>query len=195
MTCRNIQKMIMPFIDNELTIDEADEFLEHLKNCPECMEELEFYYTLITSMKQLDDDQELSNDYRKDLIELLDKSEEKIHKKRKRQITKRLSLALIIGAIALTSTYRIGEYVVDDVKNRAEVSNFMPEEVHLISPNHLPPEIERQFPDIFLYLRQTDRQGAASMSEYYGSAIWKDMIIQKEFGQSAQMPEWTVLRY
>ena len=51
MTHMETQQMIMPFINEQLKDDELEEFLLHMKTCEECMEELEVYYTLITSMK------------------------------------------------------------------------------------------------------------------------------------------------
>lgn len=195
MTCMENQKMIMPFMNKELDGEELDKFLAHTKTCSECMEELEVYYTLITSMKQLDENHELSNDYRQDLIELLEKTEEQIDGKKLRHKVKRLSLMIIIGIIAVASTFRIGEIVVEDVIHKATVSNYMPEKISLINSKDFPGEIEEQLPSIFMYLRQTNKEGSASMQEYYGYRIWDNMIIQKEFGQATKLPEWTVLNY
>ena len=65
----------------------------------------------------------------------------------------------------------------------------------LLPPNELPQELEEQLPGIYLYLRQVDKDGAANMEEHFGSSMWNDMIIQKEFGQATYIPEWTVLYY
>lgn len=185
----------MPFINKELDDDELDDFLAHLKTCPECMEELEVYYTLITSMKQLDEDKDLSSDYRKDLFHLLEKTEEHINSKKLRQGLKRVYLVIIIGIIAVTSTYRFGEYVVEDVIHKASVSDFMPDNVNLIDSNDVPLVFKEQLPSIYMYLRETNREGALSMAEYYGDIIWDNMIIQKEFGQTNKPPSWTILNY
>ena len=195
MTHFEIQNIIMPFINRELNDDELEEFLDHVRTCSECMEELEVYYTLVTSMKQLDEDQELSDDYRQDLIDLLDDSYEQIKNNKKKHLTKQISLFVIIGLIAFTSTYRLGEYVVEDVIHKATTSDFMPEEVDLIGPRDLPEEINEQLVDVYMYLRITNIEGAENMSEYYRDAIWNDMIIQREFGQATNIPEWTVLYY
>ncbi|NLJ89799.1 MAG: hypothetical protein GX323_02780 [Clostridiales bacterium] len=195
MTCIDFEKQIMPFINKELDDDELDDFLAHLKTCPECMEELEVYYTLITSMKQLDEDKDLSSDYRKDLFHLLEKTEEHINSKKLRQGLKRVYLVIIIGIIAVTSTYRFGEYVVEDVIHKASVSDFMPDNVNLIDSNDVPLVFKEQLPSIYMYLRETNREGALSMAEYYGDIIWDNMIIQKEFGQTNKPPSWTILNY
>lgn len=195
MSCMDCQKMIMPFINGELDNGQLSQFLCHLKTCPECMEELEVYYTLLTSMKQLDENQELSDNYHNDLLELIEKSEEKINSKNKIYMGKKVILLMIAGIIALASTHQIREYVLEDILQKSTESNFMPDSITLLNKDDLPTEIEGQLADIYLYLRQMDKEGADSMYEYYGSAIWDDMIVQREFGQDTSIAEWTVLHY
>lgn len=195
MTHMEAQKMIMPFINGQLNDDELEKFLNHIRTCSECMEELEVYYTLITSMKQLDQDQELSDDYHQDLIDVLNKTDERIKNNKRRLLAKRVFLTLIIGIIGITSTYRIGGIVVEEVIYRGTVSDFIPEEVVLVDPYKRPKEIEDQLLDIYVYLRQTDQEAADAMADYYGEEVWDNMIIQKEFGEATYIPEWTVLYY
>lgn len=195
MTHMETQQMIMPFINEQLKDDELEEFLLHMKTCEECMEELEVYYTLITSMKQLDNDEDLSADYHQDLVNLLETREEEIEYKRNKYKLKRLMFVFIVGVIALSSTFTFGEFIVQDIIHKVPISDFMPEQVELISDKDLPESIERQFPDIYMYLRENDKEGATRMSEYYGDIIWEDMIIQTEFGEAVQIPEWIVLNY
>ena len=44
MTCKEARKFIIPFIKDELSMEDTREFLEHVKNCKACMDELEIYY-------------------------------------------------------------------------------------------------------------------------------------------------------
>ena len=46
LTCKEAEKMVMPYIDEELSEDKLDEFLEHIEGCRQCREELEIYYTV-----------------------------------------------------------------------------------------------------------------------------------------------------
>ena len=46
--------MVMSYIEDNLTDRELSVFLEHIKHCPECYEELEVYYTLYVGLQQLD---------------------------------------------------------------------------------------------------------------------------------------------
>jgi|GEM_PF-1844997 hypothetical protein len=78
MTCNKVQNMITPFINNKLSIKEMDEFLQHIDSCANCSEELEFYYTLLTAMKQLDEDKNLSTNFKNDLATKINRAEDRI---------------------------------------------------------------------------------------------------------------------
>ncbi|MBH1939753.1 zf-HC2 domain-containing protein [Mobilitalea sibirica] len=78
MTCMRAQSLITPFINDELNIKELEEFIEHVRSCKECREELEVYYALLTAMKQLDEDKNLSDDFSMELSAKLEKAQEKI---------------------------------------------------------------------------------------------------------------------
>lgn len=78
MTCRKAQGLITTFINDELKIDELEEFIQHIQSCAECREELDVYYALLTAMKQLDEDKHLSDDFSQDLKEKLERSQERI---------------------------------------------------------------------------------------------------------------------
>ena len=195
MNCMDCQKMIMPFINEELDNGQLSQFLDHLKICSECFEELEVYYIILESMKQLDENQELSDNYHNELLKFIEKSKDKLNSKNKKYTRKKVVLLMIAGVIALISTHQLREYVVEDIMHKATESDFMPESVTLLNKKDLPVEIERQLSDIYLFLRQTDKEGADSMYDYYGSATWNNMIVQKEFGQDTSIPEWTVMHY
>ena len=53
-TCREIEKMVMPYINHQLDETQLEQFLKHVKNCPACREELEIYYTVSVGLRQLD---------------------------------------------------------------------------------------------------------------------------------------------
>ncbi len=78
MTCNKAQSMITPFINNKLSLNEMESFIDHISSCPVCKEELEVYYALLTAMKQLDEDKNLSSDFGKELDQKLERSKERI---------------------------------------------------------------------------------------------------------------------
>ncbi|MEY8351942.1 zf-HC2 domain-containing protein [Lachnospiraceae bacterium 54-53] len=54
MTCKEVERLVMPYINDELTDEELQEFLEHMESCPNCREELEIYFTVDVGIRQLD---------------------------------------------------------------------------------------------------------------------------------------------
>ena len=134
MTCIKTQSMIMAFINNKLNIRELEEFLDHVNTCTVCMEELGVYYTLLTAMKQLDEDKNLSDDFSLKLNEKLEKAQERIihvkytyYRKKTMLILSMIFLAIFIGLgyakesienekIVTKSEFRI-RYAFRDVRN------------------------------------------------------------------------------
>ena len=78
MTCLEAQSNIMAFVDKKLDDDKISDFVRHMKHCPNCSEELEIYYTLIVGMKQLDNNEELSHNFKKDLNDELTKLDNRV---------------------------------------------------------------------------------------------------------------------
>lgn len=56
MTCKQVQKRIIDFINDDMNAKELGDFLDHLECCEECREEYDVYYTLIMGMRILDND-------------------------------------------------------------------------------------------------------------------------------------------
>lgn len=101
MTCFEAQSRITPFINNELTVEELEEFLYHINHCSECMDELEVYYTLFTGMKLLDEQKNLGNNFHQEFENLLRQSEDKIVRKKIRIIRNRILFGILVVIIAV----------------------------------------------------------------------------------------------
>ncbi len=54
MTCREAERLVTPYIHDELSGDELEAFLKHLEHCRNCQEELEIYFMVDVGLKQLD---------------------------------------------------------------------------------------------------------------------------------------------
>ena len=67
MTCLEAQSSIIAYIENRLEKDKQIEFLKHVKNCNDCMEELDIYYTMIEGMHQMDSNLPITRDFRAEL--------------------------------------------------------------------------------------------------------------------------------
>lgn len=101
MTCLQIQNQIMAFINDELSTKELEEFILHIQKCPDCREELEVYYALITAMKQLDEDKNLSEDFGVELNEKIEKSQDRIIQVKVAYYRKKGVLLLVILVMGL----------------------------------------------------------------------------------------------
>lgn len=56
MTCKQVENLVMPYIQGKLADEKLEDFLDHLENCPNCKDELETYYIVDVGLKQLDSD-------------------------------------------------------------------------------------------------------------------------------------------
>ena len=77
MTCKEVEQMIMPYINDELTDKQLGPFLEHINACKSCYEELEIYYTIYAGLSQLDGENE-GQDMHNLLQEALHASEQRV---------------------------------------------------------------------------------------------------------------------
>ncbi len=214
MNCIDTQRHIMPFINNKLENNQLEEFINHVNLCPNCMDELEVYYVLLSSMKHLDEDKELSKDFHQDLMDLLTHTEEKIFHDKLVHIRKKIILIIMISIVAVASSFRLGEYVVEDVlPHEVKESNYqmdnlfyMSNKIKINSPasefksmnqgeRMLAERINQNLSDIYVYLKETDPDGAAKMEEQFGNLIWKDVQISNGVGLQQSIPNWTILQY
>ncbi|MCR5370668.1 MAG: zf-HC2 domain-containing protein [Clostridium sp.] len=56
MKCSEAERKVIPYIRDELGIDELSAFLRHVDSCPSCREELEIYYMVGVGLRQLESD-------------------------------------------------------------------------------------------------------------------------------------------
>ena len=56
MTCKEAQRLVIPYIRHQLDEETMEAFLDHIDGCEECREELEIYYTVEAGIRQLDSD-------------------------------------------------------------------------------------------------------------------------------------------
>jgi hypothetical protein len=98
------QSHITAFINDQLDMATLKEFLSHVNQCAECREELEVYYTLLTAMKLLDEDKELSDNFNHDLSHKLKLSADKLRRMKIARIRTKLSLILVLVGFILVSS-------------------------------------------------------------------------------------------
>ena len=80
MDCKEVQKNITAFLDDELDGRSSESFLGHIKECPECREELSIQYLVREGTARLEEGG--SFDLNKDLEDLITSSSQKIQNRR-----------------------------------------------------------------------------------------------------------------
>ncbi|MDF2608859.1 MAG: hypothetical protein K0R92_333 [Lachnospiraceae bacterium] len=179
MTCIDTQRLITPFIQGELDIDQLEEFVNHVKSCPNCMEELEVYYVLISGMKQLDEDKELSNDFHQDLLNMIRRSDDRIFHNKFLHIRKRIVLIVVITLTAIASSFRLTEFVVEDVINKE--SDFLVDNLFI---SYEDPKVKsiilENIADIYAYLNENDPESAKKIKERYKEEILREEILKEK---------------
>lgn len=96
MDCKRFQELIASFVGNKIPQDEINDFLLHLDGCPECREELELSYSVMTALKQLDEGTDLSDNYVADLHAKVAESYINELNKRKTVARKKMILAVLL---------------------------------------------------------------------------------------------------
>ncbi len=131
MNCLEAQSKIMAFIDNKLPDEELREFIKHIKNCENCAEELEIYYTLIVGMKRLDESDIVSANFADELNQKLDDEMTRMTAV-KRMATSTISIviaAVIAGLIWVYSGVLDKVYKYDQSAKLKEQPQYMYAEV------------------------------------------------------------------
>ena len=82
MDCKMAQSLVIPYINDQLDDETLEGFLNHIKGCKECYEELEIYFTIQYALQKLDEDGKVSFNIQTMLNENL-KASRKLVKRRK----------------------------------------------------------------------------------------------------------------
>ena len=53
--CKQMEKLIPQFLDDDLDNQDLSDFLDHIDNCPECKEELTIQFLVRVGMQRLED--------------------------------------------------------------------------------------------------------------------------------------------
>ena len=80
MKCKDVEKLIPIFIKDELNYIELEKFIDHIEECPDCMEEMSIQFLVTEGMVRLE--QGSAFDLNQELRSLLEisKSRIRVHK-------------------------------------------------------------------------------------------------------------------
>lgn len=96
MDCKKAMELMTQFINEQLDSDDVQAFLDHIDSCPECREELEVTYSLMTAMKQLDEDTDLSDNYIEELNQKIETCYLDELKRKRSCVRRRILLGIVV---------------------------------------------------------------------------------------------------
>ncbi|MCI6004517.1 MAG: zf-HC2 domain-containing protein [Blautia sp.] len=100
MDCRAAEGMVTRYISHTLSLEELEEFLEHIESCSSCYEELETYFIVHEAMLQLDDeDEDAMLDFKHLLEQDIRKTRRYIYKKKVTNILSAILFVILIGVV------------------------------------------------------------------------------------------------
>ena len=109
MDCKRAMELMTQFINEQLDAEDVQAFLDHIDSCPECREELEVTYSLMTAMKQLDEDTDLSDNYIEELNQKIETCYLDELKRKRSCIRRRIVLGVVVVLLVLQSGITIKE--------------------------------------------------------------------------------------
>lgn len=112
MNCQNAQSMVLNFINNKLDKEETKEFIEHIRGCKDCWEELEIYYVMLIGLKQLDEGEEMVADFKEKLQNEVDsRYNALVREQRRQQVTKLVSILVAAGILLWMFVYLVSAMI------------------------------------------------------------------------------------
>lgn len=99
MECKQAQAMIFDYIHDKSDKKDTRDFIKHIRSCASCREELAEYYSLITAMKQIDNDEDIQLDYSKELNDRMNSYMTAYAQEKTERIAKKIVLVFIIFCI------------------------------------------------------------------------------------------------
>ncbi len=100
MTCKNADKIIALFLDDDLDNQQLADFLNHIDHCPECREELTIQFLVKVGMQRLEDGNTFN--LKEELNAMLRDARKRLNARRYLVYTSRGLQLLVVALAAIT---------------------------------------------------------------------------------------------
>lgn len=102
LSCMQVQHSIKEYLQNQMSLEEAQAFVKHVRECRQCREELEEYYAFSSALMQLETMEDTEKgDFFMNVEKRLERTEAQATKEKKDHIKRRvtyIAIALLIAA-------------------------------------------------------------------------------------------------
>lgn len=85
MNCQEAQSNVLNYINHKLNKEQTMDFIEHIRQCANCQDELEIYFIMMVGLRQLDNGEVLTTDFQKELTDDMNQRYQAIQKERSRE--------------------------------------------------------------------------------------------------------------
>ncbi|WP_253288551.1 anti-sigma factor family protein [Blautia sp. MSJ-19] len=104
--CRIAESMVTKYINHTLSINELEEFLDHIEHCSSCYDELETYFIVHEAIQQLDEKDDGSVlDFRELLEQDIRRTRRHIRQKRWLHFLSVLLFSAVLIAVAVFAIF------------------------------------------------------------------------------------------
>lgn len=108
MSCQEIKHSIKRYLMNEMKLEEAEQFVKHIRSCEECKKELEEYYAFSTVLMPDSMLETEKGNFSVIVEQRLEQTEKNVEKVRKDYIKRRLVYGFVAIVIAAAMSISIG---------------------------------------------------------------------------------------
>ena len=98
MTCKECQNMIQDYLKNRLKAKELEGFIEHVRSCPDCYEELETYFIIGLATRVLEEGADVSYDIKAMLLQELEVKVLMLKRKKRKKRILAVTIVLLLAA-------------------------------------------------------------------------------------------------
>ena len=109
MNCLDFQSEITRYINNDLSFKEKENFIAHLKTCDNCRDELEIYYIVMTSLRQMDNNNEVTTDFKSSFEKNIRNSERELVRRRYERLRRRITFPAVLSIVMLLTGLSVTE--------------------------------------------------------------------------------------
>ncbi|MBO4669086.1 MAG: hypothetical protein J5648_03825 [Lachnospiraceae bacterium] len=129
MDCRSCKKCTELYIDGQLPQNRIVAYTDHLASCPECTEDLHINYAILTALRQLNEGQDLSDNFATEVDNKLKVARFKIRREARLKVYRRVFIFFEIVGLALafsifTPKEKTYAFLPDDAESKVVISFY-----------------------------------------------------------------------
>ena len=129
MDCRSCKKCTELYIDGLLPQNLIVAYTDHLASCPECTEDLHINYAILTALRQLNEGQDLSDNFATEVDNKLKVARFKIRREARLKVYRRVFIFFEIVGLALafsifTPKEKTYAFLPDDAESKVVISFY-----------------------------------------------------------------------